>query len=142
MTTHPQPIAPDRMTATELRQAFADLHTELAALRGELDSLRSGLTQAASKPATSGETYRDFDATSILLSYDDNGKACYKIKGAPFLKFGVRVWDEVLPTLGIDPATLKPGPNPIQIKVRALMAEVTNEEGATSTQPKKIIGRA
>lgn len=137
-----QPQSPDRMTAAELREQFAIIRAAIASLQTELDSLRSGLTQAASKPATSGETYRDFDGEQILLSYDDNGKACYKIKGGTFKKFGVRVWDEVLPELGIDPASLKPGPNPIKIRVRALMQEATSEEGVTSTQPKKVIGKA
>ncbi len=137
-----QPTTPDRMTAADLREQFASLHSEIASLRGELDSFRAGLTQAASKPAASSETYRDFDGEQILLSYDDNGKACYKIKGGTFKKFGVRVWDEVLPELGIDPASLKPGPNPIKVRVRALMFEATGEDGSTSAQPKKIIGKA
>jgi len=133
---------PDKITAGELRQQFADLHTEIEALRTDLLTLRDGLTQAASKPAASETKYQDFDASQIVMTYDDNGKAAYKIKGAPFLKFGVRVWDEVLPELGIDPASLKPGPNPIQIRVRALMFEATSEAGTVSTQPKKIIGKA
>ena len=48
------------------------------------------------------------------------------------MKFGVSVWPEVLPFLGVDPANLtcacnagagKPGPNPVNFKVRALMGE-------------------
>jgi hypothetical protein len=38
-------------------------------------------------------------------------------------KFGVRVWPEILPTLGVDPASLKPGPNPVNLKVNVLMGE-------------------
>jgi hypothetical protein len=39
------------------------------------------------------------------------------------MKFGIRVWPELLPTLGVDPAALKPGPNPINLRVRVLMGE-------------------
>jgi len=49
------------------------------------------------------------------------------------MKFGVRVWPETLPALGIDPATLKTGPNPLTLRVRALMGE---------KGPRKVIGLA
>ena len=74
-------------------------------------------------PAGPALSYRDFTAESILLSYDDSGAPAYKIKGHPFQKFGVRVWPEALPALGIDPSTLKPGPNPFAAQVRALMGD-------------------
>lgn len=136
------PNNPDKITAQELRQQFADLHTEIESLRAELLQLKEGLTQAAaSKPAAASETYRDFDATEIVLSYNDKGEPTYKLKGQPFLKFGIRVWPEVLPELGINPNTLKPGPNPIKCKVRALVANI-GESGTVSMRPKKIIGKA
>ncbi len=133
MTTQPQP---DRMTAQELRDALRDIHEQLDGLRADLATLRDGLTAAAATqpaPASPGEQYRDFEATEILMSYDDKGNPTYKAKGAPYLKFGVRVWPEVLPSLGVDPASLRPGPNPVRIRVRALMGE----QG-----PRKIIGLA
>ncbi len=50
------------------------------------------------------------------------------------MKFGVRIWPEVLPNIGIDPNALKPGTNPFSAMVRAVL----NEEG----KPKKVIGLA
>lgn len=91
----------------------------------------------AADPATVGPTppsdYVDFNATSIVYSTDDAGHPVYKVKGDRYQKFGVRVWDEVVPSLGIDPATLHPGPNPINLIVRCLMGE---------TGPRKVIGKA
>ena len=75
--------------------------------------------------------YVDFPATSITLAHDDNGQAVYKIKGDRYNKFGVRVWPEILPQLGIDVDQLKPGPNPFGAVVRALMGE---------KGPRKVIG--
>lgn len=57
----------------------------------------------------------------------------YKIKGGQYTKFGVRVWPEVLPKLGVDPAALKPGPNPFNKPVLALVGE---------KGPQKVIGLA
>jgi hypothetical protein len=57
------------------------------------------------------------------MSYDDNGQPVYKAKGGQYSKFGVRIWPEVLPVLGVNPATLKPGPNPVNLCLVALMGE-------------------
>jgi hypothetical protein len=65
----------------------------------------------------------EFVASILLVGVDDNGLPTYKAKGGQYMKFGVRIWPEILPELGIDPASLKPGPNPINLKVRALMGE-------------------
>jgi hypothetical protein len=81
-------------------------------------------------------------ATTLLVGIDDNGQPTYKSKGGQYAKFGVRIWPEVLPSLGIDPANLtcacgagagKPGPNPINLNVLALMGE---------KGPAKVIGLA
>ena len=75
---------------------------------------------------------------TIVMTYDDNGKPAYKGLGAPFQKFGVRIWDEIIPQF-VDPATLKPGKNPITpTPARVLMN--TPEEGKTA-QPRKITGK-
>jgi hypothetical protein len=139
MTAQP---APDKMTAQELRDQFHQLFQEMEQLRADFENMRAGLMNAASRQNAGTETYKDFDASEILLSYDDKGQPTYKIKGVPFSKFGVRVWPEVLPDLGIDPDTLRPGPNLFRCKVRALMFEATSEAGTLSMQPKKIIGKA
>ena len=115
----------DRMTAAELRAAFQSLTERLDQIEAALTTLREGLTAAASQPAASqqpGDTVT-FDANILLMSYDDNGQPVYKAKGGQYSKFGVRIWPEVLPILGVNPATLKPGPNPVNLRLVALMGE-------------------
>lgn len=75
-----------------------------------------------------------FVADNLVLTYNDDGTPAYRLKGGSYSKFGVRVWPEVLPALGINPTTLKPGPNPVNLHVCA----VTNENG----QPRKVTGLA
>lgn len=79
--------------------------------------------------------YRDFDAEQIILTYADDGREKYKIKGYPFNKFGVDVFPEVLPRLGIDPQSLNPGPNNFTARVRCKLKEETGS-------PDKVIGLA
>lgn len=131
--TTPIPASqPDRLTAAELRTALQSLTERLDQIEASLAVLREGLTAAASQPApvATGETVT-FDASVLLMSYDDNGQPVYKVKGGQYMKFGVRIWPEVLPALGVDPAALKPGPNPVALKVRVLMGE---------HGPRKVIG--
>ncbi len=136
--TAPTPTTnPDRMTAEELRAALRSMVERLDSIEEDLASIREGLAAAAAHPAAaqaipaaSGETVV-FEAVNLILSYDDAGNPVYKVKGGNYMKFGVRVWPEVLPALGIDPAVLKPGPNPIKIKVTAIMGE---------SGPRKVIG--
>ena len=91
----------------------------------DLAALREGLATAANQqqpPAASGQTVT-FEATTLLVGIDDAGQPTYKAKGGQYAKFGVRIWPEVLPSLGIDPAALKPGPNPVNLHLVALMGE-------------------
>jgi hypothetical protein len=124
------------MTPAELRQAFQALTERLDQIESEITALRDGLAAAASQPqpapASPGQTV-DFIATILLVGVDDNGLPNYKAKGGQYMKFGVRVWPEVLPELGLDPASLKPGPNPINLHVLALMGD---------KGPRKVIGLA
>lgn len=92
------------------------------------------MAQPASQPAVPTANVRDFTAEILVMTTDDNGKPAFKIKGFPFNEFGVRVWPEILPAIGIEPAAVKPGPNqlPAGLTVRAVL----NEKGS----PKKIIG--
>jgi hypothetical protein len=126
----------DKMTPAELRQAFQALAERLDQIEAEISALRDGLAAAASQPAAAptapGQTV-DFVATVLLVGMDDNGQPTYKAKGGPYMKFGVRVWPEVLPELGLDPASLKPGPNPVNLHVLALMGD---------KGPRKVIGLA
>jgi hypothetical protein len=118
---------PEKITASEFRETFQALSERLDQIEADISSLREGLLAAANQagspnPAASGDTVV-FDAAILLMSYDDNGQPVYKAKGGPYMKFGVRIWPEVLPNLGVDGSTLKPGPNPVNLRVRALMGE-------------------
>jgi hypothetical protein len=92
MTT-PTNLTPDRITPEEFRRAFQELYERLDQLANELTTLREVLATAASQPqpaAPTGQTVT-FDATILLMSYDDNGQPVYKVKGGQYQKFGVRV---------------------------------------------------
>ncbi len=131
-----QPINPDKMTPAELRRAFQALTERLDQIESEISALRDGLVAAASQPQnapiSAGQTV-GFIATILLVGMDDNGQPTYKAKGGQYMKFGVRIWPEVLPELGLDPDKLKPGPNPINLHVLALMGD---------KGPRKVIGLA
>jgi hypothetical protein len=127
---------PDKLTPEEVRAAFRDLHEQMDALRADLAAIREGLSQAAAAPAAAAQAAGStvtFEGTSLILSYDDNGEATYKLKGGQYMKFGVRIWPETLPDLKIDPDKLKPGPNQVKLKVVALLGE---------NGPRKVIGLA
>jgi hypothetical protein len=137
MKTEPQPETqvppPERMSAAELRSTLQALTERLDQIEASLALVREGLTAAASQPSpapAAGETVT-LEASVLLMSYDDAGQPVYKVKGGQYMKFGVRVWPEVLPGLGVDPAALKPGPNPVSLRVRVLMGE---------HGPRKVIG--
>jgi hypothetical protein len=127
-----KPSGSDKITPAELRAAFQALNERLDVLETELATMREGLNAAASQPqaALAGNTI-EFIASILLVGIDDNGLPTYKLKGGQYMKFGVRVWPEVLPELGLDPAALKPGPNPVNLHVLALMGE---------KGPRKVIG--
>jgi hypothetical protein len=128
------PHSGDKMTPAELRRAFQALTERLDQIEAEITALRDGLSLAATQPqatpASAGQTV-NFVASILLVGVDDNGLPTYKAKGGQYMKFGVRVWPEILPELGINPASLKPGPNPINLHVLALMGE---------KGPRKVIG--
>jgi hypothetical protein len=133
---------PDRMTAEELRAAFELLHVEITEIRADLSQMREGLTHAA-QPAPINGTFSEMTIENIIMTYDDKGKQTYKATGAPFIKFGVRVWPETLPILGIDPLTLKPGPNVIEpIRARVQMHETKDDSGNPRQSPQKVTGKA
>jgi len=146
-----QPITPAQQAAEQFR---ADLRADLAEImdelrsqaaelvnvRADLEAIRDGLKQAISQPAPVAGTFAEMVIDNIVMTYDDKGKPAYKATGTPYNKFGVRVWDEVLPVLGIDPTTLKPGPNPQPAPIPARVQIVTNDEGKLS--PRKVIGKA
>ena len=142
MTT---PTTPDRITAQEIRDLFAGMSEEIDELRDRIVSMnnfmhtmREGLQQAATPPASQVGTFKDMLIDTIVMTYDDNGKPAYKGLGAPFQKFGVRIWDEILSQF-VDPATLKPGKNTITpTPARVLMNEAKDDKPA---QPRKVAGK-
>lgn len=145
-----QPTEAEKFRA-EIRRAFEHIEERLADLtelthetRAALLQMREGLTIAAAKSAPAVGTFAEMQIETIVMTYDDNGKPAYKAKGAPYQKHGVRVWDEVLPALGIDPASLKPGPNAQTppITARVLMGETTDDNGQPRTSPRKVTGKA
>jgi len=137
--TNPTTNPADRITAAEIRERFDELETMIKHLTATIETMRGGLQTAATPPAVG--TFVEMQIDSIVMTFDDNGKAAYKAKGAPYQKHGVRIWDEVLPTLGIDPANLKPGPNTLPTPIRARVLMNQPEEGKTA-QPRKVTGRA
>jgi len=151
MTTPTQPTTPAEAFRAEIRAAFdsqadsiAELRADLETLIEEVKQIRAGLQTAATPPAPALGTFAEMMIEIIVMGYDDNGKPTYKAKGAPYQKHGVRVWDEVLPLLGIDPASLKPGPNPQSpaVAARVLIGETTREDGSKGQGPRKVTGKA
>lgn len=88
---------------------------------------------AVAAPAAAAGPTVVFMADTISYGIAEDGKPVYKAKGGQYTKFGVRVWPEALMALGIDAATLKPGPNAFGKAVVALMGE---------KGPQKVIGLA
>lgn len=119
-----------------LELSMVDITHQLADVERRLTEKIEQHPTAAAAAAPAGN-YQDFTAAAIRVGISEtNGERTYKAVGHPFTKFGVRVWPEVMPALGIDdPLALKFGDNPFKVPplVRALMGE----QG-----PKKIIGLA
>lgn len=123
---------PDRPNLTTV--LLGNILEELRAIHVLLESMPAQAAQPAA------DSFKDFIADSLVMSYDDKGQPTYKLKGPAFSKHGVRIWPEVLGIVGIDADTLKPGPNPIKPRnVRALM-EVDAEDG--QSKMKKVVGLA
>jgi mRNA-degrading endonuclease HigB of HigAB toxin-antitoxin module len=131
----------DRITPEEMREFMNWTQAHIEMLHEELTTIRDGLSNAASQPAASNTTV--FVADEISYDFMD-GKKVFKLRGNEYRMFGVRVWDEVLPTLGIDPTKLQPGTTKIEpVKVMVKMIESTDEAtGETKSTPRKVIGRA
>lgn len=152
-TTQPTPAqqAAEQFRAdlrADLAEIMDELHSqraELVNVRADLEAIRAGLQQASQPaPAATPQDFRTMVITTVIKATDDNGKDTFKAQGEPFTKHGVRIWDEVLPMLGIDPAALKYGKNPVEgIPARVLMGETKNREtGAVGIGPRKVTGKA
>ena len=112
-----------------LAQLLAEILVELR--KAPANAAAPSIPAAAAAPAN----VRDFLAETLVMTTDDAGKPAFKIKGFPYSEFGVRVWPEILPALEIDPATLRPGPNPLPAGL--IVRVKLTDEG----KPRKVIGR-
>jgi hypothetical protein len=62
----------------------------------------------------------EFDAEEIVTILDDSGsRKLFRIKGAQFSTYGLRVWPEVLETLGFEPELMELGSTPLHLRVAA-----------------------
>ena len=98
-------------------------------------ALAAGLQQpatATTNPGGGDQTLVEFDVDTLVFDLNE-GKPVFKMRGPLYPQYGVRVWPEVLPRLGIDEATLKPGMIDFSARVTAVMGDI---------YPKKIIGLA
>ena len=130
----------DRVMMIENIQA--DERNTLDELTKAIETVLHGIQHAATAtpPTTNSGQFTEMMIDNIIMTYSDKGEPAYKATGTPYNKFGVRVWPETLPTLGIDPASLKPGPNPQPAPIKASVLMQVNEEGKAS--PRKITGKA
>jgi hypothetical protein len=124
--------SPDlKATGTQLLSSILEqleLHTDaLDQICARLDRIHEALC-APSPPdgpngthPTAGGQIVEFDAEEIVMTVSDAGVRQCRIKGGPFRQWGIRVWPEVLPELGIDPEKLPFGTSPFQKRVRALV---------------------
>lgn len=129
----------------DLAEIMDELHSqraELVNIRADIEAIRAGLTQATQPAQTAGQ-FTEMWIDSILMNYDKKGKANYTASGEPYKQFGVRVWEEVIPLLGLDPLSLKPGPNPQipAIRARVLLHEYKTEAGEPKIAPQKVTGK-
>lgn len=148
MTAQP---APDRMTAAELREAFQKMTDELDATRDQMFTLRAevetvqetlnkllDLLAQAPKPAPTAapgaEGLERVTVHTVSLTYDKAGQPIYHAMGGKYSRFGARIWPEILPLINVDPATLKPGPNPWPATVLV--------QPATGERAPKVMGLA
>lgn len=116
----------------EISDATAESSATVAEALAKFGNSMAPLSPLAAAAAPQGATVV-FMAETLSYGIAEDGKPVYKIKGGQFTKFGVRVWPEALPLLGIDAEKLKPGPNVFSAAVIALMGE---------KGPQKVIGLA
>lgn len=120
---------------------------QTAALVAEVKALRADLAKLPTvAPAAGGDVYIEFLCDAVKVGADESsGEKTYKAQGPSYKKFGVKIWPEVLPELGIDADKLVFGENKLlaALRVRALMGEERIVDGKTvKAQPKKVVGLA
>jgi hypothetical protein len=87
---------------------------------------------------TANSQFKEFDATQIIKTFDDDGNLRIKLKGKPFEKFGVPVYEEDFGILGMDVHELHTGPSPFAHRVRAILKDDGNPRKVVELMPSKI----
>ena len=132
------PVTGTQPTGTQLLEKILEQlehqTVSMDALCTRLDSLHQAVNGASNgSPDGHEDKLVEFDATEIVTTLDDSGtRKLFRIKGGMYSAYGIRIWPESLPELGIDPGTLTFGINPISMKVRARITD----------RGKKVIGLA
>jgi hypothetical protein len=92
-----------------------------------MDALCARLEKVNQSPAShttngNGQDFQivEFDAEEIVTILDDSGtRKLFRIKGGQFSTYGLRVWPEVLETLGFEPELMELGSTPLHLRVAA-----------------------
>jgi len=125
----------DQQQLVAITDLLYDMTVELKAIHQAL-SAAPAAAAAAPQPTSNTHTV-SMTTDSISKGIDEKTKKeVYKARGGMWQTYGVRVWPEVLPQLGIDPTSLDFGPNPINPPIT-----VTVELSESGT-PRKVIGLA
>lgn len=102
--------------------ALNALTTEMLFLKQHPAAEAATATAAAPVAGRGNESTTQFVAQTISYGVTD-GKPVYKAKGGQFMKFGVTIWPEVLPMLGLDATKLQFGENQFGKPVVAILKE-------------------
>jgi hypothetical protein len=118
------------MTQTVQKPGTQLLEKILEQLEHQTDSMDAlcarleGGSQSPASHTTNGngqkESVIEFDAEEILTTLDNSGnRKLFRIKGGQFSTYGLRVWPEVLETLGFEPELMELGSTPLHLRVAA-----------------------
>lgn len=134
-----------------LAAASANLLAEITAVRNDVQWINQRMTIAierfqtasASQPAKAGESVT-FWATGLIHNIA-NGKHAYYLTGGEYHKHGIRVWPEVLESIGLgamldSAADVHAIAEPLN--VRASVEDWINKKGECGRGPHKVIGLA
>lgn len=154
MTTMTTPTTqPNRITASEIRELFKNLHINTAAhieeIRAEVEDLRDEVRQMKSGLATASQPAASVDGenfTAVKIEREKRkGKYYYKMLGGQYSKHGITIWDEVLKALGLDAVEYDSDDihklNP-PLEVHVSFEWYTDPETNEQKKRKKITGRA
>ena len=122
--------SPEKSSGTQLLEQVS-IHTDqLDGINSRLDRLIEAIApmngtsklNGVGAPAGNGpnESLIEFDAEEIVTTLDDSGqRKLFRIKGGSFRTYGLRVWPEVLETLGFEPELMDLGSTPFHLRVAA-----------------------